>query len=898
MSSHFRWYPSESEVIVPFNARYSFPSQANKAVKMTPRIPPKNGGTFNPGSVVRLEFPAQGYVNPNNTTLSFDVTIKNPMPLVADKSQSIRFQNNIQSIFSRVRLLYGATPIEDIIGYNQIVRSITEWTGASTENTICQTSINEGIGGYVMGRSGSLSDVDADRVTVATRNASLPGLVPVRQAYIHGVSTHISANSAASQTSPVGAGFGTVPAGTAAVSPAIGTGATQAFLLTTTEPVKRYTVQFALGLFNQPKLIPTKFMASQLSIEITLANPSECMIATSASSANTVNDSDSIAGVADSGANVLTTTSYQLTNINLIPEILEFDASYDEMFLKGLMNGGVPIKFSTWNNYKSTSASTSVNIQIQERGRSVKSIFALQRRDPTNFGTDSGASFFCTSTTGTAGSNTLQEYQYRIGGRYFPASPVQNATVVGGAVSNGGGESWIELSKALNTLGDARLATPCNVLKWAVPPMSITWNAAATVFTTLPEFDYRYQVVRWSNGSPIVFPVEGFFADGATTQGNAFCGNQGSSCFAMAIDLETSNGGEISGLNAEEQSDITLIARWNNSQQSGMVFDIYTYIDSMIVLRENNVIILLTLGFGTNSVNCVNIIKMDPNIEYLELAIDNWDSTAAGGQVWTNGPGNNQLQYSWPKFYWTEKSPDIIAFKLVSAEVPNIFDTVSRGSNTFLITVAGAPTTITIPDGIYTGTTLATQLTTLLAAYPITVTYNTVTLRLDFVYGVANAWSLFFADRNTAYSVLGFLPGSTTSLAGAGTISSAIIPNVTGPYYLYLNSRTMGSLINFNLADGSPDSVGTPQIGRVPVNVNKGDVIFYTDPTPDNFFDFFAGPKFEVFDLYWTLGSDQEQRPLDMKGVPWSVKFAFLAYRQATSDLRVKPAKRAANMLS
>lgn len=32
---------------------------ANKAVKMTPRIPPKNGGVFNPGQVIRLEFPAQ-----------------------------------------------------------------------------------------------------------------------------------------------------------------------------------------------------------------------------------------------------------------------------------------------------------------------------------------------------------------------------------------------------------------------------------------------------------------------------------------------------------------------------------------------------------------------------------------------------------------------------------------------------------------------------------------------------------------------------------------------------------------------------------------------------------------------------------------------------------------------
>ena len=60
MASHFKWYPAESEIIVPFNARYSFPSQANKAIKMTPRIPPKNAAEFAPGTVIRLEFPAQG----------------------------------------------------------------------------------------------------------------------------------------------------------------------------------------------------------------------------------------------------------------------------------------------------------------------------------------------------------------------------------------------------------------------------------------------------------------------------------------------------------------------------------------------------------------------------------------------------------------------------------------------------------------------------------------------------------------------------------------------------------------------------------------------------------------------------------------------------------------------
>lgn len=93
MASHFKWYPSSSETVVPFNARYSFPSQANKAVKMTPRIPPKNAAEFNPGGIIRLEFPAQGYVNPGNTTIEFDVQLLY-QPLTDDFS-TVRFQNNV-----------------------------------------------------------------------------------------------------------------------------------------------------------------------------------------------------------------------------------------------------------------------------------------------------------------------------------------------------------------------------------------------------------------------------------------------------------------------------------------------------------------------------------------------------------------------------------------------------------------------------------------------------------------------------------------------------------------------------------------------------------------------------------------------------------------------------------
>ena len=136
MSAHFKWYPASEEVVVPWNARYNFPSQANKCVKITPRIPPKNGANFLPGNVIRVEFPAQGYVNPINTTFEFDVTLTS---YATSGTAVVRFQNNIQSIFSRVRLLYGATPLEDIINYNVIVRSLTEWTSTNQTMSMDQT---------------------------------------------------------------------------------------------------------------------------------------------------------------------------------------------------------------------------------------------------------------------------------------------------------------------------------------------------------------------------------------------------------------------------------------------------------------------------------------------------------------------------------------------------------------------------------------------------------------------------------------------------------------------------------------------------------------------------------------------------------------------------------------
>ena len=535
MSSHFKWYPASEEIVVPWNARYAFPSQANKAVKMTPRIPPKSGQTFGAGQIIRIEFPAQGYVNPQNTTLEFDVTMVSPVfAAEPTPAYSLRFQNNIQSLFQRVRLLYGATPLEDILNYNVIVRALTEWTATNQINSMDQTSISEGIGGAILGYAGTTL-----------------GVVNVRQKFIQGLEFGI----AGSTNFTGGPASGYVPNGLSTL-PGVVVPATAVAC------TRRYQVNFALGLFTQDKLIPVKFMASQLAIEITLDQPAACMY------------------MSVYAGTVTTAATYYVGNVNLIPEILEFDSSYDAMFLRGLREGGVPIKFSSWHSFFFTSANSStVNLQVQERSRSVKALFAVQRFPQANISVDNGALIFDSSSTGTS---ALQSFQFRIGGRYFPASPVQCALTLGSGATNGGCEAFIELQKALNCVGDYRLSTSVNTNRWAV---------GGTTGGILNIADFNTAIGSYaSTGIPsFTFP---------TSATNSFVSLNGSSAFAMSTDLETSNGMEISGLNAEEQSDIALIAQWFAPQVTGLFatassIEVYSYYDAMIVLRENNVLELI-----------------------------------------------------------------------------------------------------------------------------------------------------------------------------------------------------------------------------------------------------------------------------------------------------------------
>jgi hypothetical protein len=290
MSSHFSWYPSSESSVVQWNARYAFPSSSNKAEKTTPRISPKSGSSFSPGGVIRIELPAQGYMNGPNTTLEFDVVLYG----TGVANETVRFQNGIQSIFSRVRLLYGSTPLEDIINYNDIVRGMTEWTGTTQNGVIDQNSL-EGVGGY----------------TLDTDGASTPlfGLCNTRQKHVQGISAATTtggtpANFVKGQSMGV-VGSTEIPAGV--------TGNGQ------TGVVRRYQVNLMLGLFQQARLFPLKFMASALALEITLEQAAGCIYCPP--------------GPSMAAPTLTVAPTYGVGNVNLLPEILQFDASYGKAII-------------------------------------------------------------------------------------------------------------------------------------------------------------------------------------------------------------------------------------------------------------------------------------------------------------------------------------------------------------------------------------------------------------------------------------------------------------------------------------------------------------------------------------------------------------------------------------
>ncbi|KAI8995093.1 hypothetical protein BC832DRAFT_608452 [Gaertneriomyces semiglobifer] len=755
MASHYKMHDSVGEV-VPWNAKYSYPTQASRSWKSEVKVPPKNGGTFTSGSsnLIRFELPAQGYLNTRHSGFIFDVTLNKSLA-------NSRLQNGAASIIKRARLLYGSLVLEDIREYSQIVRMLSEGATNNVTGMSDQASVIEGVGGLTL-----VSEADDPEDPTNRRQRFYNSRVIDIQT--GGPTPDLAAKGIVSSANP-----------------------------------RRYQVQFLFGLFQQNKLLPLKWMASQLAIEIELAPYAE-------------------ACCDEGGLDDTANRSYTVHNLNLLLELLEFDGSYDQAFLEGLRGDGVPIKFASWNTHINTpTGADRVTINIPERSRSIKALFNVlvprpQASTALKMAFDSQAMLTSCHTSDNLpdGSGVYigwpTEFQWRIGGKYHPAQAVQCASMTDAgndngwrsARSNGGAEAYFEFAKALNIVSDYRLSTPINSNRWLRGDgvsLALDWQGANAV--TLGS-DVG---VRW--------------------------GDDGPSAFVIAASTETSDGSEISGLNGEEQNDISLMITYSHPQDGKAAWYTFTYYDALLVLRSNDA----------------------PSFN-LENAISN-----------------------------------VLGIKIVNAHIPYTFYTVHSGNNALRFRLGSEPETVrrvSIPSGNYDADELGLLLTDLLTEASdgnatFTVTYQRPLLK--YTVTADTSFSLLFEDTSASSHVLfGFLKNTNfDSVEESDTVHRVTAPNaamVTGPNCLLLTS-SLGGRISRTLHLNGTTSQDPPIIAKIPITCHPGELIEYLDPSAPHAFD---TSNLQIQQLEFQLLYPDTLEVVHMNGAPWSLTLGALVERDAS----------------
>lgn len=510
-ASTFLFHPLMNEV-VPYNATYEFPSQATRSTKRTIKMSPKNNASsYVSGSTIRFEFPASGYLNPANTYLSFNCRSKiTSGSFVAGASPDLggfEFQQNIASIFRRVRVLYGSLVLEDIQDYNILQRLFCDLLNKSgTANS--DTCIYQGIG----------------------RNQRKYGTTDDT-----GMTDRHNWHSLESESTP----------GTYVVTE-VGTVG------------RRYSIPINTGVFQQRRLLPLKFMSSQLQIEFELAEAVDCQVW--------------VLGTGGTGPAVPTGAQTEVGLPEITAELLEFDAEFDAAVFTGLSRG-LAIPFQSWHmTSQNIQPGTNFMINIQESSRSVRyalaaltdDSFRTLRKDSSNFlagmnVTQDNATTSINDPTIITMNSLLDSYQWRLGGTYYPSQPVP---VYGSS------------------------ATPI-----------VAATSIDSFYADPPTEAYAELMKVFDNQ----FGRNQFFGDvdygnyGQKKNTNVGTNTVQTETFAMGVDFLTDRGDVIGGINAEEQNDLMLLLKFNSGATSGQakVVRVAVCYDNIMILGESNNMVLV-----------------------------------------------------------------------------------------------------------------------------------------------------------------------------------------------------------------------------------------------------------------------------------------------------------------
>lgn len=284
-----------------------------------------------------------------------------------------------------------------------------------------------------------------------------------------------------------------------------------------------------------------------------------------------------------------------------------------------------------------------------------------------------------------------------------------------------------------------------------------------------------------------------------------------------------------------------------------------------------------------------NNFGLNGSYEYTEYELDSFDCI--------NQMNNENEITDWPRFFLGKSLDNVAGVKILEAEIPFCYYVVNEENNSFgfeefigAVWVDRGP--ITLPEGTYDSSSMVTALADILnAASPsntYTVSFDTVTCKftIENDMGVAGEqFRLEFGGQGDQAEtnprlILGFSAGFATSSAAPGvTLVAPNIAELNGPPYLYVNSRSLGALVDLYLPGNgivNPPNGGAngPQVAKIPVKVKYGKTIYYRDPDPQKWFALKNTNLSGTLDLYLTLGTGKKL--LKLNGGRFSLKLGIL----------------------
>lgn len=297
-----------------------------------------------------------------------------------------------------------------------------------------------------------------------------------------------------------------------------------------------------------------------------------------------------------------------------------------------------------------------------------------------------------------------------------------------------------------------------------------------------------------------------------------------------------------------------------------------------------------------------NNYGLNDSLKYFEFQLDSLDASSSNS--------DGVASTDWPLFLLGGKTPlsNVAALKIIEAQIPftyyvfnsvntdNASTNLARWTLTELGPGAGGPYYPKIAVGNYAGgDALATALQTALNAVSTgyVVTYNSILQKLVFVCNKLNVIGFAFTFGTPTNSgnknprlYIGFPGGITTS--SSNVIVSPNVILLSGANYVYVNSNALGNLTNMYLPQGAVNLGGGnsgPQMAKIPINCNSGEVAYWQDPDPQKWFDIENLNVLNQVDFYLTLGNTTAEVPLKLNGVSFSLKLAILVNTFSHNDL-------------